>query len=85
MKTFIINNHHKTKEKFSRQKCLDPDPVLKTIMDPDLVWGWLRSSQYQTGSETLQQLILGDVYVSTDVTANCTEITVSCVNSSSQR
>ena len=33
----FLKNYHKIDGKFSRQRCLDPDPdsVLKKIMDPD--------------------------------------------------
>ena len=36
-KQFLIKTHHKIDGKFSRQRCLDPDPVFKKCMDPDLV------------------------------------------------
>ena len=31
---FLIKTHHKLNGKFSRQRCLDPDPVFKKCMDP---------------------------------------------------
>ena len=34
---FLIKTHHKIDGKFSRQRCLDPDPVFKKCMDPDPV------------------------------------------------
>ena len=37
MQQFLIKNHHKIDGKFSRQRCLDPYPVLKKNMDPDPV------------------------------------------------
>ena len=34
MQRFLINYHHKIDEKFSRQRCLDPNPVCPERLDP---------------------------------------------------
>ena len=41
---FLIKIHHKINGKVSRQRCLDPDPVLCLDQDPDPVikFLWIR-------------------------------------------
>ena len=59
---FLIKTHHKIDEKLSRQRCLDPDPVLKNSWIRFVLRGGSESGQYQTGSATLiATKVLGSV------------------------